>query len=218
MAAGLSGDRCGERRGEAGEDLLLMGEQRRAVDDRAGDRAEPIARIRLSQYALPVEDEATERGQNRHSGLSLSHGVDHRLLELQEAVVEELGLAGEVVVDRLRVDVGRSGDLGDGDRVEAALEEELARGVGDQLPRALLLALAEAMLVGVGGHAPFVVRSGFAARELTSPAPRSRLRRRRGLLSGITSIQGKILVKGTFHRSMGRRTAAPTGWPRPSGR
>src|ERR671934_626730 len=192
MGSSLVGDRLGERGSEVGEDLLLMGEQRWAVDDRAGDRAKSVARIGLCQYALPVEDEAAERGENRDSDFAVSHGVDHRLLELQEAVVEELGLAGEVVVDRLRVDVGRSGDLGDGDRVEAALEEELARGVGDQLPRALLLALAEAMLVGVGGHAPFVVRSGFAARELTSPAPRSRLRRRRGLLSGITSIQGKI--------------------------
>src|SRR5919197_2310182 len=190
MAAGLSADRCGERRGEAGEDLLLMGEQGRAVDDRAGDRAEPIARIRLSQYALPVEDEATERGQNRHSGLPLSHGIDHRLLELQEAVVEELGLAGEVVVDRLRVDVGLVGDLGDGDRVEAALEEELAGGVGDQLPRALLLALAETLPVAAGGQRILRPTDGFAAHELTSPAPRSRLRRRSGLRLELLPLKG----------------------------
>src|ERR687887_41212 len=148
-----------------------MGKQRWAVDDRAGDRAEPVARVRLRQYPVLVENETAERGQDRRSGLAASHGVDHRLLELLEAMVEELGLAGEVVVDRLRVDVGLAGDLGDGDGVEAALEEELASGVSDQLPRALLLALAETLPVAAGGQ--------------------------------------RIL------RPMGRRTAAPTGWPRP---
>src|ERR671931_780402 len=143
VGAGLLGDRLGQRGGEAAEDLLLMGEQGWALDDRAGDRTEPLARVGLPQYAVLVEDEASEGGQDRYAGLAVSHGVDHRLLELLEAVVEELGLARKVVVDLLGVDLCRPGDLGDRYGVEAALEEQLASGVGDQLPRALLLALAE---------------------------------------------------------------------------
>src|ERR687888_143573 len=169
MGSSLVGDRLGERGSEVGEDLLLMGEQRWAVDDRAGDRAKSVARIGLCQNALPVEDEAAERGENRDSDFAVSHGGDHRLLELLEAMVEELGLAGEVVVDRLRVDVGLAGDLGDGDGVEAALEEELASGVSDQLPRALLLALAETLPVAAGGQRILRLTDGFAAHELTSP-------------------------------------------------
>src|ERR687888_876830 len=161
MGSSLVGDRLGERGGEAGEDLLLMGEQRWAVDDRAGDRSEPLARVGLREYAVLVEDEAPERGQDRHSDVAGLHGVDHRLLELLESVVKEFGLAGEVVVDRLRVDVGLAGDLGDRDGFESALEEELASDVGDQLPSALLLALAETGLVDVSGHALSVVGNGF---------------------------------------------------------
>ena len=50
----------------------------------------------------------------------------------------------EVVEDRLLGDVGRARDLGDRHALEPALGEQPARGLGDQLARLLLLALAEA--------------------------------------------------------------------------
>src|SRR6266446_10247693 len=44
--------------------------------------------------------------------------------------------------------IGRTRDLGDGDAIEPARDEQLTRRVGDQLPCALLLALAQSGLFG----------------------------------------------------------------------
>ena len=53
---------------------------------------------------------------------------------------------GEVVEDRLLRDVGGGGDLGDGDRVEAAFGEQAAGRGGDRLAGGALLARAEALV------------------------------------------------------------------------
>src|SRR2546430_1522300 len=65
---------------------------------------------------------------------------------------EEVLLGRKVVVDRLLGDVGRGRDLGDGDAVEAPLREELHGLIGDLLPCAELLRIAQA-------HAPIVTQS-----------------------------------------------------------
>ena len=52
----------------------------------------------------------------------------------------------EVVEDGLLGDVGCARDLGDGDGFEAPFDEQASRGIGDQLPRSLLLALAQPWL------------------------------------------------------------------------
>jgi hypothetical protein len=59
---------------------LLVREQGRTFDDRAGDRAEPLARIGLPQYAVLVEDEADERGRDGDASLAAADGDRFRVV------------------------------------------------------------------------------------------------------------------------------------------
>ena len=59
---------------------------------------------------------------------------EHLLLERLEPVVDELLLGGEVVEDRRFRHLRIARDLGHGDGVEAPLDEEAPRRLGDQRP------------------------------------------------------------------------------------
>jgi hypothetical protein len=74
-------------------------------------------------------------------------------------VEDEVLLGGEVVEDGLLRDVGGAGDVGDRHRVEAVLEEELHRRVGDRRARLALLALAQALGLGRRRHGPQLYRT-----------------------------------------------------------
>jgi hypothetical protein len=87
------------------------------------------------------ERKTGERAEDRLAWLALANGREQPILECLQALVDELGLRGEVVVHSLRVDLSRLGDLSDGDLVEAALDKQAQRGVSDQLPGASLLPL-----------------------------------------------------------------------------
>ena len=65
------------------------------------------------------------------------------------AVEEEVLLGREVVVDGVHGDVGRLGDLRDGHRHEAVLQEQPGGDVRDPLPRLALLALPEPLCHGL---------------------------------------------------------------------
>ena len=68
------------------------------------------------------------------------------------AAVEEIFLGREVVEDRPRRDVGFPGHLGDGDGVEAPLDEEPPRRLRDLHPCLLLLPLPKAEFGGHDSH------------------------------------------------------------------
>jgi hypothetical protein len=154
--AGLLGQQGGQRAGVAGQDLSLPRLERRALDDRARQRREPLARLRVraAEQAALGEQEAPERRQRGLARRAVADGLQQLVLEGAEPPVDEVLLTREVVEDGLLGDVGGARDLGHGHALEPALGEEPPCGLGDLLERALLLARAEAEL----GH----------VRELTS--------------------------------------------------
>ncbi len=107
-----------------------------------------LAGALVGEQPVRVDHEAGERRQDRFAWLALADRIEQRRLERLKAVVDQRRLGRKVVVDGLRIDLGCPRDLGDGDRVEAVLEEQAHRCVGDELPCALLLAFAESGLLG----------------------------------------------------------------------
>jgi hypothetical protein len=107
-----------------------------------------VARGEQSARLEHPEQEAPERGQEGLAGRPFADGVEQVGLERLHARVEQIFLRGEVVENGAFGDIGFSGDLGDRDRVEATVDEEAPGGVGDQLPRLLLLSLAQPRLGG----------------------------------------------------------------------
>jgi hypothetical protein len=140
------------------EDLALAREQRRAAGDDARDRpdlrGDVLVGLVHGQHTALTEEEAGERGEHALAGWSLADRRQQLLLEGLEAAVEEVLLGREVVEDGRRRDLRLPRDLRHGHPVEAALGEQSPGGVGDQLPRALLLALAQTELGGHVGRVP----------------------------------------------------------------
>ena len=132
-----------------GDSLLLSGgfgqrasaQGRRFVDDAFADHG----------FVVVVGDHLADGGEGgaddglgaRARGLSLE-GLLERVVDLVLVDGEaELGLVGEVAVERPRRDVGLRGDVGHGDRVVSALGEQ-ARPRGDEvLSCSLLLSFFE---------------------------------------------------------------------------
>src|SRR5205809_3297180 len=130
--------------GEPLHDLALPRDKGRAARDdppRLHDRLRPLPR---RQVLRGLDDAAAKRLDRRFARGPAPHRLEKLLLEELHPGVKEVLLGGEVVEDRHLGHVRRVGDLGHGDRLEAALVEELARGLEDLLPRFLLLALAQA--------------------------------------------------------------------------
>src|SRR5947209_6777949 len=92
-----------------------------------------------------------ESPEDRHSFASTRDCRHQRRLSRRYLVEEQVLFGREVVVDRLLGDVRRGCNLGDRHVVEAAFGEQLHGPVGDLLPRAELLRLAQA-------HAPSVTQ------------------------------------------------------------
>ncbi len=112
-----------------------------------------IARNRSTRGVgvVPFEPGEDTSGREQESAERMEHGLAHGtranrleqlVLERLEPRVEEVLLRREVVEDGLLGDVGLPCDLGDGDAFEAALGEEPARRLRDQLARLLLLAFS----------------------------------------------------------------------------
>src|SRR5690349_19914098 len=97
------------------------------------------------QYALG-EDEPDEVGERRLTRLALADRPQQLVFEGLKPPVDEVLLGGEVVEDSLLGHLGGPVYLRHGNAVEPALAEQPPRGLGDQLARLLLLALAQAGL------------------------------------------------------------------------
>ena len=82
--------------------------------------------------------------QDRLVGRALANRRHERRLAVVDLVEEEVLLRREVVEDGLLRDARGLGDLGYLHALEAALDEEAQRGVGDGLPCLSLLELAQA--------------------------------------------------------------------------
>ncbi|GAA3076829.1 hypothetical protein GCM10020000_72890 [Streptomyces olivoverticillatus] len=96
---------------------------------------------------MPLVQQPQERAPHCVHGrlvrLALADRADEELHRLGDPVEEEVFLAREVVEDGHRRDLGGPGDLGDGDVVEAPLDEQLRGRVRDALPRLTLLLFAQ---------------------------------------------------------------------------
>ena len=79
--------------------------------------------------------EAAQRFDRRHAGVAPPQRVAQHLAALLVAIEEQVLLAGEVVEHRHAPDVRGFRDLVHRHGVEAALEEQPRRRVGDGLPR-----------------------------------------------------------------------------------
>ena len=146
--SGLGGQQRGDGSGVAGDRLLFACEQGRAVSDHAADRAEPCERFRIAGFDLCeqpalVHEGAAERGEHRLASRPGADRVGQPGAEGLQPPVEQVFLGGEVVEDRRLRDLRLPRNLGDSHPVEPPVGEQPPRGVGDQLPRLLLLQLAK---------------------------------------------------------------------------
>ena len=141
---GLVRDKAGERGGVAGEDLLLTGKQGGALGDHARDLEQPLCGLPVAggEVAAGFAYEAAEGLQDRLAAWAIADRSEELVLEALEAAVDEVFLGWEVVEDGCLGYVGFAGDLGDADRLEAALGEEPSGGVGEQLPGLQLFPLS----------------------------------------------------------------------------
>src|SRR5919201_87537 len=137
--AELAPDRVGERIGEAGHDLELLRLQGLRPLDDPGEGGEAATAEALARPGL----KPLERLGDRLARFAVPDSLDQRRLPLGDLVPEEVFLGREVVEDGLLGDSGRGGNFGDGNVVEAASREETHRLLGDLLPGAQLLRLAE---------------------------------------------------------------------------
>ena len=96
-----------------------------------------------SEQAARSQHPPPERVEHRLARRALADRREQLLLERLEPPVDEVFLGREVVVDRLLGHVRRAGDLRDRHPLEPALGEQAPGGLGDQLPRLLLLALPQ---------------------------------------------------------------------------
>ena len=97
-----------------------------------------------TRRAHSADLQTTERGEDRLARRAATGSPRRAPRALGNLVEEEIFLRREVVEDGLLRDAGLGGDLGDRDLVEAALDEQAHRHVGDLLPRRQLLRLPQA--------------------------------------------------------------------------
>ena len=138
--AELALDRRGQHLREVRHHLELLGLQRgRLLDDpREGREARAGEPRALADLKPP------ERSEDRLVRRSAADRLDDRGLTLGDLVEEQILLRREVVVDGLLRHVRRRGDVGNGHPVEAALDEEPHRLVGELAAHVQLLGLAQA--------------------------------------------------------------------------
>jgi hypothetical protein len=138
--AGLLSDRAGQGVGVAGQDLCFAGQQGGTAGDQPGDAPELFggAGVRGGQQAAWLEDEAAESGEDGLAGGAFADRLQQCVLEGLHAAVDQVFLGREVVEHGRLRDLGRPGDLGDADLLEAPLGEQPPSGPLEQLPCLLL--------------------------------------------------------------------------------
>ncbi len=87
---------------------------------------------------------AAEGDEDRLFLVPAADRVEQPRAEDLQPEVEQVFLGREVVEDGRLSDLRLAGDLGNGHAVETAVGEQPPRGIGDQLPRLLLLQFAKA--------------------------------------------------------------------------
>ena len=112
----------------------------RRVLERAREAREPGAREPRALADLQL----AERVEDRLAVGPRPDRLRERPRALGDLVEEEILLRREVIEDRLLRHAGLGGDLGDGNLVEATLDEQAHRHVGDLLPGRELLRLPQA--------------------------------------------------------------------------
>ena len=132
-------DRLGQGGREPRHHLELLGLQGRRLLDDPREHGEAGAAHARALATL----QAAQRSEDRLAGTTASNRLTQRLFARRHLVEEEVFLRREVVEDRLLGDARLGRDLGDGNVVEAALDEEAHRRIRNLPPRLLFLRLAQ---------------------------------------------------------------------------
>lgn len=144
-SVGAQGEHLGEVLLELAEEVVGAGAEGGAIGDNFPVGGDVSVQLRDGVGLLDEVVRQDAKGGDRRVATATGECASQELLHVIGAIEEEVFLAGEVVEHGRLRDVGRGGDIVDGDAVEAAFNEEPGGGVGDELARCALLALAQTL-------------------------------------------------------------------------